>query len=230
MKAVMLLAIMAAFLIWFRQEIWRAAQTNYAGWMTVSTLIGNKDFPQLGSSLQRLARENCRLTWFQAALAGQRFDLQSQRENWLEAMRCSPRYIPLVRKFAPQDEELAQQATQKQPASAQAWFWLAELTVEESPEQAIHYYRRGLAIDPSGGWDWVRLGRLLEEREPLAAIQAYAHACFLDDPGLHGCYGAGYMSEKIGDIEAAIRFYRLSSFPKAQERAAELERQTSPSP
>ncbi len=230
MKAVMILALLGAFLILFRREIWRALQTNYAGWMTVSALLNDGDFSQLDSSLQHIARENCRVIWFQAALAGQRYDFQSQRAEWIEALRCSPRYVPLLRKFAPQDKELAQQAAQLQPTSAQAWFWLAELTAEEAPEQAIGFYRRGLAIDPSSGWDWVWLGRLLEEREPQAAIQAYARACFLDDPGLHGCYGAGYMSERIGDLQAAIRFYRLSSFPKAQERAAELEQQIFPSP
>lgn len=226
----MALAILGAFLIFFRREVWRALQTNLAGWMTVSTLINDRDFSQQDLSLQRMADENCRVIWFQAALAGKRFDHQSQKADWIEAMRCSPRYIPLVRKFAPQDNELAHQAAQLQPASAHAWFWLAELTAEESPEQAISLYRRGLALDPSSGWDWVRLGRLLEEREPQAAVQAYANACFLDDPGLHGCYGAGYMSERIGNLQAAIRFYRLSSFPKAQERAAELEQQLSPSP
>ena len=50
-------------------------------------------------------------------------------------------------------------------------------------------------------------------------------ACLNGDPGANGCYGAGSIARELGDLEAAIRYYRLSNWEEALSLADELENQ-----
>jgi tetratricopeptide (TPR) repeat protein len=125
--------------------------------------------------------------------------------------------------LAHDDEPLARQAIQKQPGSAAAYFWLAEIIVGERPQEAIRVYRQGLELDPTDGVRWKALGDLLVERDPNGAIEAYLQSCINGDPGANGCWGAGGTAEQQGDIAAAISYYRLSNWEVALQRADELE-------
>jgi len=69
------------------------------------------------------------------------------------------------------------------------------------------------------------LGDLLRERDPQAAIHAYLESCHNGDPGSNGCWRAGLTAESQGDLEAAIRYYRLSRNSGYQGRADLLEQQ-----
>ena len=154
-------------------------------------------------------------------------DEDTRDEDWVEAMRCSPRYVPMALRILPDHRSLAlaETAVQVQPNSADAWFWLAEVRSQEDPQAAIELYRHGLALRPTDGRRWVALGNLLVSRDPQAAIEAYLQACKHGDPGSNGCWNAGKTAERLGDIPAAIRYYRLSQWSVAQSRAAQLEQQ-----
>jgi hypothetical protein len=61
------------------------------------------------------------------------------------------------------------------------------------------------------------------------AANAYLNCCLNGDPGSNGCYGAGCMMERLGNLPQAIAYYyRLSCWEEAQNRADELERQANP--
>jgi tetratricopeptide (TPR) repeat protein len=104
-------------------------------------------------------------------------------------------------------------------------FLLASAISQEEPERAIQLYQDGLQRKPTDGIRWRELGDLLYEKDPQAAIEAYLQSCHRGDPGSNGCYRAGRTAEELGDLEAAIRYYRLSQWSRALERADELEKQ-----
>jgi tetratricopeptide (TPR) repeat protein len=102
-------------------------------------------------------------------------------------------------------------------------FMMASILSGNQPERAIQLYRQGLQDNPSDGVRWYQLGDLLAKGDPKAGLEAYLQSCYHGDPGAHGCYGAGLMAEKLGDIPSAIRYYRLSKWQDALQRAIQLE-------
>jgi len=63
---------------------------------------------------------------------------------------------------------------------------------------------------------------LYEEIYPDRALQAFYNSCIHYDIGKHGCYNAGRMAEKMGDVTTEIIYYRLSNFRKSKLRMNEL--------
>ena len=55
------------------------------------------------------------------------------------------------------------------------------------------------------------------------ALDAFLQACRHGDPGANGCARAAAIAAERGDLEAAIRYYRLSNWSEAEARARELE-------
>ena len=106
---------------------------------------------------------------------------------------------------------------------AEPKFIMASILSSSKPEQAIQLYREGLTAKPADGVRWNELGDLLVKSDPQAAIEAYLQACYHGDPGEHGCYEAGKLAEEQGDILSAIRYYRLSDWDMALQRANELK-------
>jgi tetratricopeptide (TPR) repeat protein len=89
---------------------------------------------------------------------------------------------------------------------------------------ASQYYAESARLNPSDGLAWCRLGWVEEAQERLpSALDAFWQCCQNGDPGSNGCYSAGRVAEKLGDIPAAIRYYRLSHWSPALQRADELE-------
>ncbi len=57
----------------------------------------------------------------------------------------------------------------------------------------------------------------------LQAIKSFYNCCENLDAGFHGCYGAGRLSEKIGDPMKAIDYYRMSKSREVLKIADDLE-------
>jgi tetratricopeptide (TPR) repeat protein len=170
--------------------------------------------------------QDCHASWFRGWVAN-RLGQEGERDlAWGVTIRCLPQYILMLRILAPQNQALAELAVQEQPAAAEAWFWLANLRVKQSADEAIELYQRGLDLKPQDGLRWRELGDLwLTTNQPQSALEAYLQSCYHGDPGSNGCYGAGRIVEDMGDFQTAIRYYRLSRWSGAHERAAQLEQQ-----
>lgn len=140
---------------------------------------------------------------------------------WLQAAGCQADYVVFMHLLVPEDLQLVERLVREVPDTAESWFWLSEF----QPENAISYLQRGLALSPNDGWRWLALGRLLEneQRDPQLIIQAYLESCLNGEPGRHGCVRAANVAERIGDIEGAIRYLRLSRYPEYHATADQLE-------
>jgi tetratricopeptide (TPR) repeat protein len=177
-----------------------------------------------------LETKSCAQKWLSGVVAGKRGDLANQRQIWIQSLACSQQYLSMLRAKVPQDQELASLATQLYPRSAQAWFWLAETSAPaDRSVGARQAYLRVVELDPQSGLAWCRLGVNYEiSHEYGNATQGFLKCCQNGDPGRNGCFGAGRMMEKLGNLTQAITYYRLSRFDVAQQRADELEIQISP--
>jgi len=218
--------ILLIFVAWLSpwSILCKAGQINLAAIRTVSELI-NLTEPENISIHDDQARSNCRLWWFQGMEAQYKSQIVQRDQAWLTALDCSDRYVPLLRQVAPENLELAQYAIEIHPESADGWFWLASLATEENPEQAIGYFQTGLGFEPKNGGSWLKLGYLLEARDPPAAIKAFLNACQYGDPGRHGCQFAGLVAEQMGDHCSAIHYYHLSRYPPVYAKGDELREQ-----
>jgi len=119
--------------------------------------------------------------------------------------------------------ELDQLVTADPLLQPEPQFIMASILAKSQPERAIQLYRQGLQRKPYDGVRWYELGDLLSKTDPQAAIEAYLQSCYNGDPGNHGCYGAGLVAEEQGDIQSAIRYYRMSRWEGALQRAGRLE-------
>ncbi len=162
----------------------------------------------------------CPAHWVESFIAAEQGDLSGRNDAYRQAVACDPDYVGFLHSMYPQDLEMAQMVLQEQPNSAESWFWVGDLT----PEEIIEYYRRGLAIDPKNGRRWIILGDSLKETDSQAALLAYLQGCYNGDPGYNGCVRAGSIAEKLGDYQAAIQYYRLSSYPPYRVKADEIEK------
>lgn len=168
--------------------------------------------------------QECPEKWMRGMAAGQRGEFVKQRQALVWALACGPEYVSLVQAVAPQDAELAQVAAEKHPENAKAWYWLGEASAPLDYLVARRAYLKTVELDAYQGWAWCRLGRNYESTEEYEeAKAAFLNCCYNGDPGSNGCYGAGRMMEKLGNIPQAIEYYRLSRWEGALARADELE-------
>ena len=216
--------LISALFLW---PFWASrAQFNRTAVLTAHVLSLDASRPAVRAASKALAvAGGCRAHWFQGLLAQAVGEEETRDEALVETVRCSPDYVPLIFVILPNHQSLAEQAVRLQPESADAWFWLASARSHEDPQAAIECYRRGLALRPTDGLRWRELGDLLASRDPQAAIEAYLQSCYNGDPGSNGCLRAGWTAERLGDVQAAIRYYRLSRYSGALDRAAQLEQQ-----
>ena len=222
----LLMLLLAVVVIVMWPLLVRGMVLNRAAVWTARALVWSPSEPAMGTASRALTTaEGCSAHWFRGLLAHAVSDEHARDTAWVKAMRCSPHYVSMVLATIPDHSLLAETAVWVQPDSADAWFWLAQVRSQEDPQVAIELYRRGLALRPTDGRRWVALGNLLAFRDPEAAIEAYLQACNHGDPGSNGCWNAGKAAERLGDIPAAIRYYRLSRWSVAQSRAAQLEQQ-----
>jgi len=171
---------------------------------------------------------SCREDWLRA------MSTRSAGENedaipWQDFLACGPDYLPLLRAVQPRNGPLAEKALESHPDDPELWIWLGDITFFSDPPKALHSFQKAVDLEPMNGAAWCRLGNSMNYNQlPQDATGAYMTCCRLEDPGYKGCYGAGRVYEKLGDIPAAIAAYRLSADPKARQRAAELEAQVEP--
>ncbi|HEX6387581.1 MAG TPA: O-antigen ligase family protein [Anaerolineae bacterium] len=220
----MALTIVAIILV--GAGLWQALRPNYGAHLTARALVARTvPLAQAEARVAQLARATCRLYWHDGLLWHNMGDAVERDRAWSSLLDCSDHFVPLMQTLTPDNRPLADVAVQKQPGSAAAVFWLADISGGESPAAAVALYRRGLTLDPRDGRRWKTLGDLLVEAEPAAAIEAYLQSCYHGDPGANGCWRAGRTAEQQGDIRSAITYYRLSKWPVARARAAELEQE-----
>ncbi len=171
-----------------------------------------------------LAAARCRAGWYVGLLHHVAGDFDARATAWGELLGCAPEYTHYMAQLAPDDMALARRALDRQPDNAAVYFWLAAMLAPDKPDQAIAVYRDGLALEPGNGWRWLDLARLLDARDDPATLDAYLQVCVNGDPGANGCVRAAVMAEAEGDLDAALRYLRLSNWSEARERAEELER------
>lgn len=169
--------------------------------------------------------QDYRANWLLGYLENERSQEVTLNQPWQRAIACNDQYLAWIKRLNQGNLDLARQANSLYPHSSVGWFWLAELTAAEDPNQAIAYYRQGLEIAPHAGQQWLDLGILLRQAQDYpAAMDAFYQACIHGDPGYNGCLYAGRMAELLGDPQKAIHYYRLSLWPQARHQADALER------
>jgi tetratricopeptide (TPR) repeat protein len=168
---------------------------------------------------------NCRALWLRGLVAHAEGHQSDRDEAWAEWLRCPEAQVAFLEVFLEEDVHWAERSVRLAPQDAESWFWLARLRAATDPDEAIVLYRQGLERNPFDALRWRELGDLLVNRDPEAAIQAYLNSCIYGDPGSNGCYRAGKTAERLGDLERAARYYRLSRNEGIRQMAVEIERQ-----
>ena len=185
-------------------------------------VLANEPVPDLGR--YSVLAEDCRANWLLGHLDNERKQRVTLNSYWQRAIACDPMYIKLIHRLNRADLDLARQVNAAYPTSDDPWFWLADISAPDDPEQAIAYYRKGLEYAPEVGKRWLDLGLLLRQAKDYpAAMEAFYHACINGDPGYNGCLYAGNMAEIMGDYKLAIGYYRMSLWPRAWSEADALE-------
>lgn len=171
------------------------------------------------------AAGTCRSRWLLGLLGRQEGRARQRDAAWSGLVRCSPWHFELLRSVAGEDRRLATLAAETWPERAAAHFWLGHaLATAGRDAAAAAAYRRGLALEPSAARAWLELGNLVAGKDPEAALAAYGQACRRGDPGANACVRAGATAERLGDVAAALDWYRASRWEVARARADELER------
>lgn len=191
--------------------------TNLLGLKTARVLFSSNppvDFPHITS-------DACRAKWISGLLFNTSNDIERRNANWIAAGSCDPNFIVLMHRLTPQDISLATQIQQKISTSAEAWFWLGDLT----PEHAVEFYQRGLELSPMDAHRWMTLASLVEPVDPQVALDALVQACEFGDPGANACYGAGNRYLAMGDTLSAIHILRKATWQGSLDLADRLEQE-----
>jgi len=199
-----------------------AVPANAAGLRALSAAFHLSSETPASSGLLPISGEaDCGAVWLSAQLAAR----QGNPSGYAAALACSPLYTPLVAVERPLDAGLAAQAVHAQPLDPALWFWLGQAQEADKSLSALDSYLKVLALDEQNGLAWCRLGFIYETQGNLtSSLDAFAKCCSNEDPGVNGCYGAGRVSEKLGDPLQAIQYYRMSRWLVAQQKADELEK------
>jgi tetratricopeptide (TPR) repeat protein len=208
--------------------VWRAPfaimiQRNRLALQTARGLLAGAPLPK-AERFAALAGD-CRASWLLGFLEQGEGSRPTLNAHWRRAIQCNPQRVELLAALYADDLEFARQVNAAQPNNAEGWFWVADLIAADQPQEALAYYRQGLALEPKDSRRWRLLGQLLVQLGDLqAGLDAYLMSCKTGDAGANGCLGAGDTAEKMGDYPAAIRYYRMSRLPQAWERAEKLEK------
>jgi tetratricopeptide (TPR) repeat protein len=214
--------IFAVFLALAWSSLPVAIQRNRLALQTARWMLSGAGLPE-GDQFSSLA-EDCRSSWLLGFVDNQGELRPTLNAHWQRAIQCNPQHVGSLSALYADDLDFARQVNAGQPESAEGWFWLAELIAAEQPQDALEYLRRGLALNPEDSHRWRLVGDLLTQEGDLpGALEAYLASCKTGDAGYNGCLRAGGTAEQMGDYAAAIRYYRMSYWPPAWERAERLE-------
>jgi hypothetical protein len=191
-----------------------------------SVFTPNHELSQTAANLfTQQAPYDCHLSWLIS-----KFQSQDQQQiSFLDAFKCSPEYLHIAMNYRPIDLELALMASQLYPNDEDVWMWLGFSQEYQKANAGLEAYQRVVALDSRNGIAWCAIGEILERQALFSqAEDAYLNCCKNQDPGGAGCYGAGQMAEKLGNLQLAVQYYRLSSSENALLRAKELEKSSLP--
>jgi O-antigen ligase len=207
-----------------------ARPVNHAGQLAARALLDPaQSAPDAAETAAQLTAARCRAGWYEGLLHQAAGDMAQRAAVWGDLLGCATEYTGYMAVLAADDEALARRAVAAQPNSPAAAFWLAAIVAPADADEAIALYRAGLALAPGDGRRWLSLADLLvaqsDQPPDDAALDAFLQACRHGDPGANGCARAAAIAAERGDLEAAIRYYRLSNWSEAAARATELEGQ-----
>ena len=182
-------------------------------------------FQQTPMVINQYPAETCRQTWLQSAI-NLHSGLQLSPTATTTVLNCGISYLSLLQSIAPTSKGYALIASTIYPDNATVWFWVAEAYSSNDPAFARQAYLQSVDINPKNGLAWCRLGWSYEEIEDKqSALNSFLNCCVNGDPGANGCYGAGRLTENMGDTVKAIQYYRMSHGKDSLKRADELEAQ-----
>lgn len=220
---VLSLALLAALLAWSRHAI----DFNLAALETAHTLlVAPQDQDRARRQLARHKERRCHSHYFLARLAASRGDTAARDDAYRALFRCSDDFDDLVAFLLPDHTELAEEATRWHPQSAAAHLWRGRQLATGDAVQRLRaeaHYRTALDLKPEDGRAWIELGNLLYHQDRRQALDAYGEACRRGDYYGQGCWLAGATARQLGDLEAAIHYYRSSRMPGSQAFAQGLE-------
>ena len=145
--------------------------------------------------------------------------------SWKMYLACGHDYLAILHVVQSGNLALAESASQMYPGDPGVWIWLGDITIYADPETAAEQFRKGIDLDPSNGTAWCKLGNALSYTKKLQeSVDSFLTCCRMGDPGNKGCWGAGRVYERLGDIPSAIHAYRQSTLPLALKRAVDLEK------
>lgn len=180
------------------------------------------------ADMERHAQHRCQGHYFVARLASSQDDAPRRDAAYRSLIRCTDALDDLVAHLQPDHQELAQDAYRWHPRQAAAHLWRARQLARGSAPQRLRaraMFRTALDLDPSNGRAWIELGNLLYHENRREALVAYGEACERGDYYGQGCWQAGGTALELGDLDAAIHFYRSSRMPGSQAHAQGLEAQ-----
>jgi tetratricopeptide (TPR) repeat protein len=200
----------------FGVHLWETLQWN---WISLRLLKGQEVTVPVSPKV-------CSHEWLVGMVAGHNGDLVSQRQAFKLVLSCTDDYLSLMQVVLPEDQELAQLSTQQYPENSKAWSWLGRASLLTDHYRSRQAYLRTVVLDPGDGFAWYELGWNYEQSSEFKlAGEAYLNGCLNGDYGYFCCWSAGRMMEKMGYLQQAIDYYRLSQWDQSLERAKDLEEQ-----
>lgn len=184
--------------------------------------------PDALDDMQQRAGAFCHGHYFEGRLADALGRSAQRDAAYRQLFHCTDGLDDLVAFLLPDHVELAQDAYRQHPQSAAAHLWRARQLAKGNDtdrHQARVLFRTALDLDSSNGRAWVELGHVLYHHSRREALIAYAEACERGDYYGQGCWQAGATARELGDLEAAIGYYRTSRMPGSHAFAQGLEAQ-----
>jgi tetratricopeptide (TPR) repeat protein len=117
-------------------------------------------------NLDTFQGNDCRALWYLGIVSEALGDTAGRDRYRESALLCSPSYIQILSRVAPDDVQLADAAVRRYPENAEAWFWLGEALFADQPELAVHAYRQVLEFQPDHSDAGFRLGEAQAVLEP----------------------------------------------------------------
>lgn len=209
-------AVYMAVLVVFALSLsWEALQQrftiNQTAQRTLTALLSDPNLlPSVEAQWVNLSAQYCRANWFRGLIAQATRQEAVRDRAWQAAIRCSPDFIPMLYAKAFYNQNLAELAIQEQPDVANSWFWMADLRMEEAPEEAVILYHRGLLLDPTNRLRWQQLSYSFIQLDPQTARETYL------DLGLANLAS----DEQPGSVDARFLWARILGQESPEEGAA----------
>lgn len=224
--AMVTVAVLLVFLVWSQRP---RIDFNLAMLQSARALLVDPDLQTDAlQDMQHRTESFCRGHYVAGRLANALGQATQRDDAYRQLFQCTDSLDDLVAFLLPDHIELAQDAYRRHPRSAAAHLWRARQLTQGNDTDRLHargLFRTALELDPSNGRAWVELGHLLYHHNKREALIAYAEACVRGDYYGQGCWQAGATARELGDLEAAIGYYRTSRMPGSHAFAQGLEAQ-----